>query len=497
MGRCSLLASLNAPRGEWSAGAGAKAARKESAAAKKGSATRGFDRCAFAEEGTFYGFLAALAWAPLWYGSNGLLPWGINALLFPGLAFIYETLLLLTGKRHPVGIRNLALPAGLFAAVVLWILLQNATFLPAALAHPIWKMAASALGHPVAASMSVDRDWTGLALLRLLTVASAFWLALQLCREDRRALLLAKWVALLAIAYAAYGLIAVKAGWTPFEGARVSSTFVDRDSFATYAGLGLLAIAGLVLRFYQENAASCGNWRLSAFFFLDATGKGGALLFLGGFLVLAALLLTGSRGGVIATGLGLLLEGALLARGSRRRGERARTVLFFGSFFIAATALLFGGAFFGSIEKRGVYDASRMAVYILTLRSIRDLPWLGFGYGTFAEVFPMYRDRSLSVLGIWTQAHDTYLEIFQGLGLLFGSLLILAVFLLVLHCLEGARKRQATVLAPALAAGAALLVASHAFVDFSLQIEAVALSFASLLGAGVAQSQSSQLKLED
>ena len=34
----------------------------------------------------------------------------------------------------------------------------------------------------------------------------------------------------------------------------------------------------------------------------------------------------------------------------------------------------------------------------------------------------MYRDHSVGVWGTWEQAHDMYLEIFQGLGLMFGSM---------------------------------------------------------------------------
>jgi hypothetical protein len=42
------------------------------------------------------------------------------------------------------------------------------------------------------------------------------------------------------------------------------------------------------------------------------------------------------------------------------------------------------------------------------------------------------------------------------------------------------------------AVGATVLVALHSLVDFSLQIQAIALSYAMLLGVGVAQSESSR-----
>ena len=109
----------------------------------------------------------------------------------------------------------------------------------------------------------------------------------------------------------------------------------------------------------------------------------------------------------------------------------------------------------------------------------------------------MYRDRSISVQGAWLQAHDTYLEVFQGLGLVFGSMLVACVFLFVLRCIQGAMTRQENVTVPRVAAGAAFLVGIHASVDFSLQIQAVALTFIAILGAGVAQAESSRVSLND
>ena len=128
----------------------------------------------------FWAFIAGLAWCPFWFGSTDLTAWGINAVVFPGLAVVYEISILVRGARHPVGIKTIQIPAALFAAVVFWIVIQNATWTPPSLQHPIWQMTADALERPVSGSISVNRDLTTLALLRLITAASVFWLALQL-----------------------------------------------------------------------------------------------------------------------------------------------------------------------------------------------------------------------------------------------------------------------------------------------------------------------------
>ena len=54
------------------------------------------------------------------------------------------------------------------------------------------------------------------------------------------------------------------------------------------------------------------------------------------------------------------------------------------------------------IAGAGFSDANRLAVYRLTLQSIVDRPWLGWGHGTFVDVFPMYRDGSVGGSGTWS-----------------------------------------------------------------------------------------------
>ena len=132
------------------------------------------------ESALFCTFVAGLIWCPFWFGSNDLIAWGVNAVLFPGLAAVYEISILISGRRHPISLKYFKLPGVLFLSVVLWILIQSSTWTPSILHHPIWGMAADVLESPVKGSISVNRDLTMLALVRLITCASAFWLCVQL-----------------------------------------------------------------------------------------------------------------------------------------------------------------------------------------------------------------------------------------------------------------------------------------------------------------------------
>src|SRR5262249_15724103 len=112
---------------------------------------------------------------------------------------------------------------------------------------------------------------------------------------------------------------------------------------------------------------------------------------------------------------------------------------------------------------------------------------------TFQFVFPMYRDNSVSPYGFWDKAHNTYLEIIQGLGIPVAALFLCMLLFLAVRCGHAALYRKSSITAPLVVTGATVIVAVHSFVDFSMQIQAVALTWTALLGAGVAQSWSGRV----
>ena len=456
---------------------------------------------AITTEGVFLAlFVCGLAWVPFWFGSHQLIAWGINAVVFPGLAAFYELSLVVRGLPHPVPIRRIGLSAALFAPVTIWILVQNATWTPTDWHHPIWQLASDTLGQPIAGSVSADRDLTALALLRLMTAASAFWLALQLSRDVARARLLIWSVVGISALYAAAGLFAL--GFMPNgrlfaevvatlgPSKFVTSTFVNQNHYATFAGIGLIAGVAGILRLYRRELGRTGRrWQSKIATLINTTGSKAALPLSFTAVIVTSLMLTGSRGGIIATALGLF---ALLVLNMRKGagGSRRNEVLLllFAAIALATAFVAFSDVFVERIAAQGLHEAGRPAMWMLTIRSILTTPFLGYGYGTFSAVFPMFRDDSIGTWGIWDKAHNTYLEIFQGLGLLFGAMLIACVVALVWDCVKVAwtRKRGATI--PAIAASVSFLVGAHALIDYSLQLQAVTLTYMAVLGAGVAQA---------
>jgi O-antigen ligase len=181
----------------------------------------------------------------------------------------------------------------------------------------------------------------------------------------------------------------------------------------------------------------------------------------------------------------------------QRSAEQRGAIIALGALLLAAAVLVFGDVVVRKITQEGIYDVGRLAAYTIIIGSIFAAPLLGYGYGTFVDVFPMFRDQSVSTFGRWDMAHNTYLEVFQGLGLLFGSMLVASVILLVLRCVKGAMTRQENEMIPCVAVSVAFLLGVHSLVDFSLQMQAIAVTFMALVGLGVAQSESSRQALED
>jgi O-antigen ligase len=418
---------------------------------------------------------------------------------------LLELQILLTGRRHAISMRRIGGPAILFAATLAWISIQISTLVPASLAHPIWSMARNLLELPVDGSISVDRAATSIAFIRLATGASVFWLALQLSHNATRAHLLLRGIGVIIAAYATYGLVlaAFFSNANPFfdapdMGPFIRSSFVNRNNFATYAGLGLVTTIALILRMFGDEVpceTASLSYRMSKF--VETTGRRGWLLLGCGFVILVGLLGSVSRGGVLATSLGAICLLVLtFLRQRRRRSARIEAIVFVTA-ALATTVFFFGDLIVGRLAVAGLEDDDRFAVYTIVLRAILDTPLLGFGYGAFADVFPMYRDQSIAIAGTWDMAHDTYLEVWLGLGLVFGSALIASLGWLVLKCFVGALERRQNATPAIVASACSLLVGVHALVDFSLQIEGVALTYMAILGIGVAQSESSRASASD
>jgi O-antigen ligase len=448
-------------------------------------------------EPMFRTLLILVLLAPLPLGSVYAWSWAVMALVVGGLMGAWS-LGVLTGRCLPaVGLRATWPAVLLFALVAGWAVAQTLPVMPGSWHHPIWAAAAEALGRAMPATITIDADAAIAALTRLLTYAGVFWLSLQLCRDRHRARAAIAAVAYAGAAYAAYGLFVEATGsgtilWFPkvTHPDDLSSTFVNRNSFAAYAGLALICATGLIIDRLSHafaGAVSAGQRVGQA---IEAIAVRGMPLLLSWVVILSALLLTRSRGGFLAAA--VALPALFLAFGRARAVDRR---LVAGSFTACGAALVLvfsigGDVLDARLARTLGADEERLRLFAATLDAIAEEPGFGTGYGTFEDVFARHRPADFG--SRHSKAHNTYLENVLELGLP-AALALFAIFAGVLVVtFRGAGRRRRDVAFPCIGFAATVLVAAHALIDFGLQIPAIAATWCLIAGAACAQSAPSR-----
>ena len=445
----------------------------------------------------FRTLIALVVLAPLPFASVPAWSWSLTASIVGMLLIAWAARLAINGESPPVGLRRMWPVALLFGFTIAWATVQALPITPVSWHHPLWRSVAETLGGGGDGSISLNPFATRTALVRLLTYAGVFWLSLQYCRSSKRAWQVMYALAIAGLVYSAYGLIVEFSGtkmilWYDKYAYRddLTSTFVNRNSYATYAGLTLICASGLLLKIISENLGAYPGWREGLRRLLEHVAPRAWSLLVAWIVISMALLLTHSRGGFISTAIGLLV--LCLTLGLTRQ-VKLRFAVFVTGLVIVAGAFFFalgGDVTDQRLAKTSLQKEERPRVYELTLQAIEAAPLLGTGYGTFDEVFRFYRDGSLS--GSYARAHNTYLENALELGLPGAVALFAAVGGLSLLTLRGLRRRRRDAVYPCIGFAATTLVAAHSLVDFSLQIPAVALTYSLLMGAACAQSWSTR-----
>lgn len=425
----------------------------------------------------FWPFLLLVLAAPAGLGANRPVFWSALAL---GLGLVLLLWAIAAGRNRgaaPVALTRLTPAALPFFLAIAWALLQSMPSVPEALKDPAWAAASEALGQVLPGSISLAPEEAATGIMRLLSYAVVLLLALQLGHSAHRESTILWAVALAGGLYALYGILVWMDGnrlvlwlakWTYPDS--LTSTFVSRNSYATYAGLGLCACLALLARALTQRRP---------------TANTAAALIALALLITAAILLTRSRGGAASAAIAALAMTALMAACREARGAR---LIFAGctiGLFAAGTAAV-GSGVVGRLSPDGVEDiGGRSQIWARAAAAAIDRP-LGGGLGAFADFFPAYRDLPLGrEFGSLDRAHNLYLELAAELGLPVAAALVLGLGWLVLRVATASlRLKPGAALA---AAGASVLVAVHSLADFSLQIPAVTATWLLLLGAGLGQ----------
>jgi O-antigen ligase len=433
----------------------------------------------------------ALCAPPLFYGSREpvvVVCW--CALLGAGLAIASPNRL---SKGHFVLLGAIGFLAACFGFVLHEQLSEHPWI---ATPSPIWEKASQVLGHPLVPSVSIVRGEPYLALGPIISNALALLLGLIVGANSKRARKGIELMAAAGAAYAIYGILAFALDpteilWhqkTAYIGS-LTSTFINRNTAAAY--FGSCSVAWLILlaeSFRRALRRGPIEWS-SVPHQLDSKSKKKILFRFGMMLVcVAAMFMTGSRGGVLISLLILVTAFLTYFRRDLPRGRNA----IFGLLFCTILGFVFFNLFGGTIESRiifqGIVDQVRLEAYRSTLKIIRDNPWFGTGLGTFPFSFPAYRSSEISMQGIWDLAHSTPLEFASEMGIPLTVLVTIAWIASAFILVRALRNRSRDVTAPLSALMISLLAILHSSIDFSLQISGYSIVIFATLGLGLSQS---------
>jgi len=441
-------------------------------------------------------WLAAVALAPVWFGSNTQLVWAAHALLFGIAAAVYAIGGIARPHPLPVPITRLKLPLVALALVLGWAAIQTIQGVPSFLQNRLWSEAATVLGNPVAGAISVYPAAGRTALLWASTAAAVFFLAVQLGRDPVRARTTVYSITVAAGVIAVYGLAEYCDGnewvlWQPKHAYlnALTATFINKNNYAAFAGMGLVCTFGLLLDRLPRNPPYRPRRTRGGLIV-----RGLSVLTLGAVFAAncAALLLAGSRAGAAVTILGMAVVLMLwLARLPTWRRP------LFVAFGLAALGILVFASSSSELLVSRLPNldqdlGTRLAVDARMIEAIEANPLTGCGLGAFQQAFTAFRGASLSAHGRWEYGHNDWLEALMTLGIPAGLMVWLIFGWIGMRCVTGAVTRARDAIYPAIGAGVCALAFTHTLVDFTMQIQGFALPFLAVTGAGVAQSWSSR-----
>jgi O-antigen ligase len=422
-----------------------------------------------------------VAVAPIPLGSNRPFVWAFWAAALGLAGFCYLALLLLRGGPLRVPLGRMWLAALPFLGLLGFLVVQAFPILPGGAS------VTTAAGDLVtSATLSLAPGSTLLMLLQVASYGLFFFLMMQVAANRRRARVIGMALFAVVVAHALYGLVALvllddallffsKWAYAGFA----TGSFVNRNSFATFLAFGL--VLGVLLSLREIKAG---------------TGlRGKAPIYLAGTaLVLAVLVATGSRMGLLAglsgAGLAALMAAGKGGAGGPRSGRLVLALLPIAA-AVVVVALYGAGTFdrLGSLEN----DANvRGDLYAQVIGMIAARPWLGYGGGAFEVAYPLFHQLPVSPDLVWDKAHSTYLSLWAELGVIAGSIPLLLIGGFATVALKLYLSRRGDWTAPAAAVAVTLVAALHSVVDFSLEIEANALLFLAILAIAVARTPGRQ-----
>lgn len=353
---------------------------------------------------------------------------------------------------------------------------------------------ALAFGVALILAFSIKPNFAALiSFMQIMSYGIFFAVAFHYGRDAATARLILLTLALSAVGYALYGLVNFMAGndyilwlpkWSHLD--NLTASFVNRNAFAAYAGMGLLTCGTVIVRYIAQETRE-GEPLLPALLHMPRIMM---LITAGSLLLTMALILSASRAGLASVVMGALVLWFCLLM---RRILPLRILLAMMAAAIAMALLMlsgFGTTLLERLSPQGLTQDERPQIWLATLQMIKDAPLTGHGLGSYASLFLQYRTPDISLN--YTQAHSTYLEMAATMGIPAALCFFISFALIAYRLMRGVITRRQNRLYSMLALAVLVQAGFHSLVDFSFQTPANAVLLVVVLGVGIAQSYSSE-----
>lgn len=340
--------------------------------------------------------------------------------------------------------------------------------------------------------ISLDPALTIKVTVSFLSHMLFFVLVYELCSRRQKVVNLVRFCGAVVAVYAAYGFIVYVSGndtilwykkWWTYNS--LSGTFLNRNSFAAFAGLGLQSLIAYAFFWAQDELAEGRTGRELYRHVVETMLTKAWWLPLAILIVAIALLLSNSRGGFGSVALAVFFLFVLSPNNYSQRRSSWKSVL--GAAGIVAVSIVLFALSGDILEQRLQADAGldeRFDVFPLVIEGILDRPITGYGLGTFDDVFRLYQGEN--IVKYYDRAHNDYLEIAFTAGIPAAALLVTALFALFFFLIGSLKYGNQYRPFIALGITVMLQLGLHSLVDFSLQKPGVSYMWVAIIAASVA-----------
>ncbi|MBI1374417.1 MAG: hypothetical protein GC159_17000 [Phycisphaera sp.] len=275
--------------------------------------------------------------------------------------------------------------------------------------------------HPTARTLSVYPRGTRAAIGALGVAITFFLVARHLFAEERYIRRVLAVISVIGAALGVYTIVQTLIGngrfyWvieSPYARG-VSGTFVNHNHLAHFLNLSIGAMLALLLthvdRIRRAGEMRGGFYRL----LIDERGRVVALLVVAVVWTSIAVVLSGSRGGILALVAASVFLGLMMVR-RRRLRHAAKIAAGVGLLALMVLSMFQVDTLFEDFGKIGGAYEGRSAIVADAKGLIADYPMVGAGLGTFAYAFPGYQERFSS--DRWAMhAENDYAEVVAESG---------------------------------------------------------------------------------